>query len=121
MTEINKYSRNYENLNQIELKILLKHYDESYSPQKYKNKEEMVAALVSYIPNFNSISNTEIYYFSFDVTNNLTTWYKNSECIRYVQKIYPAENLNITDRESVMCKFCAKNHLTANIRLFVCN
>ena len=81
MTEINKYSRNYENLNQIELKILLKHYDDSYTPQKYKNKEEMIAALVSYVPNFNSINNTDLYYFTFDPTSNLTTWYANSSAI----------------------------------------
>ena len=59
---IDKYSRNYENLNTTELQIFIKHHDKKYTSTKYTTKEEMISALMRYVQNFETALNTKINY-----------------------------------------------------------
>ena len=73
-----KYSRNYQNLNAAELRLMLKIYD-SANFNKYTTKETVIEALTKFIPDFDTSKNKSIYYFKLD--GSILHWYKDTDQI----------------------------------------
>ena len=72
---IEKYSRDYKNLNQNELQVILKHHDPNYQTRNYRSKEELISAIVKFIPEFNHSSNLNSYFFQLDTSNGTISWF----------------------------------------------
>ena len=76
---IEKYSRDYKNLNQTELQVILKHHDTNFTTTTHRTKDDIIRAIVKFIPNFNTSSNTQIYYFKLE--NGNISWFTDSSQI----------------------------------------
>ena len=71
---IEQYSRDYNNLTQNELKVILKHQDSNYVTRNLKSKEEIINAIVKFIPEFNHSSNLTINFFNLTLLMLILTY-----------------------------------------------